>query len=99
MFEYFNLFIALMLELLRSLDLLAQGNGIESLRQTSKIFAEVARKVSSSVVLVLFQKHYKSVSRRALSYLTISLTDLFNYHYERFLDHKHHCLVNHYTVK
>lgn len=53
--KYHNSFILWMMWLLIpviSIDALAQGNGIESLRQTSKAFAEVARKVSPSVVLI-----------------------------------------------
>ena len=52
MLGYRNFFMLLVLWLLMPVDLLAQGNGVESLRQTSKAFAEVARKVSPSVVLI-----------------------------------------------
>lgn len=55
MIRYRNLFM-LMLGLLISVNLQAQGNGIESLRQTSKAFAEVARKVSPSVVLIQVER-------------------------------------------
>lgn len=57
MFAYRNLFILSMLALLLPVDLFAQqGNGVESLRQTSKAFAEVARKVSPSVVLIQVER-------------------------------------------
>jgi serine protease Do len=56
MLGYRNFFMVLMLGLLVPLNLLAQGNGIESLRQTSKAFAEVARKVSPSVVLIQVER-------------------------------------------
>lgn len=56
MLGYRIFFIALMLGLMVPADLLAQGNGIESLRQTSKAFAEVARKVSPSVVLIQIER-------------------------------------------
>ncbi|MCE7915624.1 MAG: DegQ family serine endoprotease [Nitrosomonas sp. PRO4] len=56
MSTYRNFFMALVLGLLMPFNLLAQGNGIESLRQTSKAFAEVARKVSPSVVLIQVEK-------------------------------------------
>lgn len=55
MIRYRNVVIALILALLPVLAA-AQGNGIESLRQTSKAFAEVARKVSPSVVLIQVER-------------------------------------------
>ncbi len=60
MLGYRNFFMVLMLGLLVPLNLLAQGNGIESLRQTSKAFAEVARKVSPSVVLIQVERENES---------------------------------------
>ena len=55
MLGYRNLIV--LLALLMPGDLLAQqGNGVESLRQTSKAFAEVARKVSPSVVLIQVER-------------------------------------------
>lgn len=57
MLGYRNFILLLMLALLMPVDLLAQqGNGVESLRQTSKAFAEVARKVSPSVVLIQVER-------------------------------------------
>lgn len=57
MFAYRNFFVLLMLVLLMPVDLFAQqGNGVESLRQTSKAFAEVARRVSPSVVLIQVER-------------------------------------------
>jgi serine protease Do len=57
MFAYRNFFVLLALVLLMPADLFAQqGNGVESLRQTSKAFAEVARKVSPSVVLIQVER-------------------------------------------
>jgi serine protease Do len=54
---YRNFLVLWMLVLLIPADLLAQqGNGVESLRQTSKAFAEVARKVSPSVVLIQVER-------------------------------------------
>ena len=55
MIRFRNIWMLLVLVLL-PVDLLAQGNGIESLRQTSKAFAEVARKVSPSVVLIQVER-------------------------------------------
>jgi serine protease Do len=53
----YRIFILLMLVSLMPVDLFAQqGNGVESLRQTSKAFAEVARKVSPSVVLIQVER-------------------------------------------
>ncbi|UJP04911.1 MAG: DegQ family serine endoprotease [Nitrosomonas sp.] len=60
MFLYRNLMILFALFLF-SLHLSAQGNGIESLRQTSKAFAEVARKVSPSVVLIQVERETEVV--------------------------------------
>ena len=57
MLGYRNFILLLTLALLMPVDLLAQqGNGVESLRQTSKAFAEVARKVSPSVVLIQVER-------------------------------------------
>ena len=56
-----NIFMMLLLGLLVSLDLQAQGNGVESLRQTSKAFAAVARKVSPSVVLIQVERESEAV--------------------------------------
>ncbi|TXI26549.1 MAG: DegQ family serine endoprotease [Nitrosomonas oligotropha] len=57
MLGYRNFILLLTLVLLMPVDLLAQqGNGVESLRQTSKAFAEVARKVSPSVVLIQVER-------------------------------------------
>ncbi len=56
MYVYRNLLLALLLGILMPIDLLAQSNGVESLRQTSKAFAEVARKVSPSVVLIQVER-------------------------------------------
>ncbi len=55
MIRFRNIWMLLVLVLL-PVDLLAQGNGVESLRQTSKAFAEVARKVSPSVVLIQVER-------------------------------------------
>lgn len=57
MFAYRNFFMLMILALLVPIDSFAQqGNGVESLRQTSKAFAEVARKVSPSVVLIQVER-------------------------------------------
>lgn len=57
MFAYRNFLMLMMLALLVPVDSFAQqGNGVESLRQTSKAFAEVARKVSPSVVLIQVER-------------------------------------------
>lgn len=56
MIRYRNFFIVLIAVLLMPLELQAQGNGVESLRQTSKAFAAVARKVSPSVVLIQVER-------------------------------------------
>lgn len=62
MFAYRNFFVLLALVLLMPVDLFAQqGNGVESLRQTSKAFAEVARKVSPSVVLIQVERETEAV--------------------------------------
>lgn len=55
MIRYRNVLIVLILVWL-PMFAAAQGNGIESLRQTSKAFAEVARKVSPSVVLIQVER-------------------------------------------
>lgn len=60
MIRYRNVLIALILALLPVLAA-AQDNGIESLRQTSKAFAEVARKVSPSVVLIQVERESEAV--------------------------------------
>ncbi len=56
MIHYRNFFIVLIAVLLMPLELQAQGNGVESLRQTGKAFAAVARKVSPSVVLIQVER-------------------------------------------
>ncbi|AEJ00089.1 protease Do [Nitrosomonas sp. Is79A3] len=56
MLGYRYYFVSLILFLLMPFELMAQANGIESLRQTSKAFAEVARKVSPSVVLIQVER-------------------------------------------
>lgn len=60
MLKYYNLIMLLVVLMLAPLDLLAQGKGVENLRQTSKAFAEVARKVSPSVVLIQVEGESKS---------------------------------------
>ena len=60
MLGYRNLIV--LLALLMPGDLLAQqGNGVESLRQTSKAFAAVARKVSPSVVLIQVERETEAM--------------------------------------
>ena len=62
MFAYRNFFVLLALVLLMPADLFAQqGNGVESLRQTSKAFAAVARKVSPSVVLIQVERETEAM--------------------------------------
>jgi len=56
MLGYRNFIVLLMLLLLMPFELMAQENGVESLRQTGKAFAEVARKVSPSVVLIQVER-------------------------------------------
>ena len=55
-FRFETVMMIMLLGLLTALDIQAQGNGVESLRQTSKAFAEVARKVSPSVVLIQVER-------------------------------------------
>ena len=52
----FRKFFILAVMLLMPIPVLAQEDGVESLRQTSKAFAEVARKVSPSVVLIQVER-------------------------------------------
>jgi serine protease Do len=61
MFAYRNFFVLLMLVLLPVDSFAQQGNGVESLRQTSKAFAEVARKVSPSVVLIQVERETEAM--------------------------------------
>jgi serine protease Do len=62
MLGYRNLIVLLTLALLMPVDLWAQqGNGVESLRQTGKAFAAVARKVSPSVVLIQVERETEAV--------------------------------------
>ncbi|MBX3615684.1 MAG: DegQ family serine endoprotease [Nitrosomonas sp.] len=56
MIRYRNFFIIAIAALLMPLELQAQDNGVESLRQTGKAFAAVARKVSPSVVLIQVER-------------------------------------------
>ncbi|MBK7031676.1 MAG: hypothetical protein IPH45_21950 [Bacteroidales bacterium] len=56
MLGYRYFFVPLILLALVPFELMAQANGVESLRQTSKAFAEVARKVSPSVVLIQVER-------------------------------------------
>lgn len=60
MLRYRNFFMLLILGMLMPVNLLAQGKGVENLRQTSKAFAEVARKVSPSVVLIQVEGESRS---------------------------------------
>lgn len=54
-YRYFFVSLILLL-LMMPFEVMAQANGVESLRQTSKAFAEVARKVSPSVVLIQVER-------------------------------------------
>ncbi len=69
MFAYRNFFVLLTLVLLMPVDLFAQqGNGVESLRQTSKAFAEVARKVSPSVVLIQVERETEAMQMQPFGF-------------------------------
>ena len=69
MFAYRNFFVLLALVLLMPADLFAQqGNGVESLRQTSKAFAAVARKVSPSVVLIQVERETEAMQMQPFGF-------------------------------